>query len=154
MINAMLPEQISAFWDVIKYGIEQSHPPTTGDHPDKMNRILSALLIGMLMCWAGYERGEKANRFEGIMVTDIVYDGGSDTRSLLIYSVFGYDSISAKTWQEGLQVLVKYARSKKCSKIIAYTKIPHMVKVTNQLGGDASWTFCSFDVKGLEEKFL
>ena len=154
MINIMLPEQISAFWDVVKYGIEQSLPPVAGDHPDRMNRILSALLSGKLVCWAAYEKGEKENRFEGLMITDIVYDGGSDTKSLLIYSLFGYDTISSKTWQEGIQVLVKYAISKKCSKITAYTNIPHMVKMANQLGGEASWTFCSFNVKELAEKVL
>jgi len=152
MINPLLPEKISHFRDVIKYAVEQSLPPTAGDHPDKMNRILGALLSGKLLCWASYQVDEDNRKLDGIIVTDIIYEQATDSRSLLIYSLYGYTEVSHETWLEGLQALLKYGRSKKCTKVVAYTTVPYMIDLTKKMGGNADWTYCSFDINSLLEK--
>ena len=152
MINPLLPEQISTFWDVIKHAIENSLPPIASDHPDKMNRILGSLLSGKLVCWASYQITEKSRKFNGIIVTDITYEQATDTRSLLIYSLFAYEEITTEIWLEGLQALLKYGKSKKCTNVVAYTTVPHMIDLTKKMGGNADWTYCMFDINSLMEK--
>ena len=154
MVNAMLPEQISAFWDVIKYGIERSLPPFVGDHPDKMNRILSALLSGKLICWAAYQVDGDNRKFEGILITEILHDKASDTKNLLIYCAYGYEHGTPERWLYGLKVILKYAKSKGCTNVVAYTTIPYMVNLAKSMGGSAEWTYCMFNVKSLMQELI
>jgi len=146
MLTRLLPEQISKFWDIIKYAIECSLPPTAGEHPDKMNRILSAALSGKIEVWASYTKGEEGNKFEGIMVTRILYDDASNTKNLLIYCLYGYGRIDRSSWSHGLKIIAKYAKSKNCARIIAYTNSPYIVELVRRLGGEANYTFISFDI--------
>jgi hypothetical protein len=144
MLTRLLPEQISKFWNIISYAIEQSLPPTVGEHPDKMNRILSSALCGKIEIWASYTRGES-NKFEGIVVTKILHDDTSDTKNFLIYCLYGYSKVDKESWVDGIKKFAKYALSKKCSRIIAYTDLPHIVEITKSLGGEAKYTFLSFE---------
>jgi len=151
MLTKLLPDQISKFWDIIKYAVEQSLPPIVGDHPDKMNRILSSLLSGGLDCWASYEKGE-VNKFECILLTKFLYDDSSDTRNLLIYCIYGYNQISKKSWESGLVTLLNYAKGNMCNQIVAYTDIPHIVKISENLGAEDSYTFITFNVNKTVQK--
>jgi len=97
MLTKLLPDQISNFWDIIKYSVEESLPPIVGDHPDKMNRILSSLLCGKSECWASYNRQGDNTKFEGIVLTKMLYDDASDTRNLLIYCLYGYEEVNKES---------------------------------------------------------
>lgn len=152
MLTKLLPDQISQFWDIIKYAIEQSLPPIVGDHPDKMNRILTAAISGRIDCWASYVRSEEINKFEGIVLTKVIYDDASDTRNLLIYCVYGYESVQNDSWLSGIKSLVKYAKGKGCNQIIAYSELPHIVDILSKLGADTKFTFISFNVNETVEK--
>lgn len=143
MLTKLLPDQISKFWDIIRYAIEQSLPPTAGEGPGKMKKILTSLLSGKSQCWASYIVDGDNRTFEGIVVTRIFYDDVSDTRSLLIYCLYGYEGASQSSWTNGLKTLVKYSKSKNCERIIAYTDLPNIVKLVERLGGDTSYTFLS-----------
>lgn len=144
MMTKLLPEQISKFWDVIKYAVEQSIPPNVGEHPDKINRILTAALNGKIDVWTSYERGKDINRFEAIVLTKFLYDEVVGMRNLLIYSIYGYDTISAHSWRNGMKTLMKYAKGKGCSLIVAYSNIPEVVKLANSLGAETDFSFISF----------
>jgi hypothetical protein len=146
MLTKLLPDQISNFWDVIKYSVEGSLPPIVGDHPDRMNRILSSLLCGKSECWASYNRQDKGIKFEGIVLTKMIYDDASDTRNLLIYCLYGYEDVNKESWLDGIKALTKYAKSKKCNQIIAYTEYGYLVNIAKSLGGNAKHTLVTFDV--------
>ena len=144
MLTKLLPDQISKHWDIIRYAVEQSLPPIVGGSPDRMKKILTSLLCGKAHCWASYIVDGDVRRFEGIMITRIFYDDVSDTRQLLIYCLYGYEGVEQSSWITGLKSLVKFARSKNCERIIAYTDVPYMIELTKKLGGNADYTFCSF----------
>jgi hypothetical protein len=141
MLTKLMPDQISNFWDIIKYAIEESLPPIAGESPDKMNKILAALLIGKAQCWAIYDKTEKENRFEGIMITKVLYDDISDTKNLLIYCLYGYEKISKKNWFIGIKSLVKFATGQGCSQIIGYSDAPLILKMVERLKGETKYTF-------------
>ena len=141
MLTRLLPEQISALWDIIKYAIEESLPPIVGESPDKMNKILAALLCDKAQCWASYEKVEGGNRFEGIVITKILYDNISDTKNLLIYCLYGYENVDKGSWLKGFKSLVKFAASRNCSKIIGYSNIPLILRLANKFGGSTDYTF-------------
>lgn len=152
MLTQLLPDQISKFWDVIKYAIEQSLPPTVGESPDKMNRILASLLSSKAQCWASYTKSENMNKFEGVVVTKILYDDVSNTKNLLMYCLYGYTQVDKSSWIHGIKVLTKYAESRGCARIIAYTDVPYMINMAKTLGGEANYTLCSFSVEQIIQK--
>ena len=147
MLTKLLPNQISEFWDIIKYAIEQSLPPIAGEGPDKMNNILTSLISGMAECWASYTINGDQRRFEGIVITKILYDDVSDTKNLLIYCLYGYENVDRSSWTSGFKSLVKYASSRNCHRIIAYTDVPGLVETAKRLGGEARYTFVSLPVR-------
>ncbi len=138
----LLPEQVSKFWDIIKYAIEQSLPPITSEHPDKMNRILSAALSGKVSVWVSH----VDHKINGIVLTTSTYDDISGTKNLLIYCVYGYTRVDKDSWLKGLTVLTKYAKAKRFSRIVAYTNVDYIVNMVNSLGGNSEYRFISFDV--------
>ena len=150
MLTRMLPDQISRFWDIIRYAIEESLPPTVDESPDKMNRILAALIGGSLQCWASYEKNGDSRRFEGLVVTEILFDDASNTRNLLIYCLYGYDAVSKESWRKGFEALAKWAVSKGCSRVIGYSDVPHILKIVERLGGEAKYRFISFPLNSVK----
>ena len=147
MLTRLLPDQISQFWDVIKYAIEQSLPPIAGESPGRMNRILTSLISGGSDCWASYTIDGDQRRFEAIVITKMLYDDVSDTKNLLIYCLYGYEIVDRSSWASGLKSLVKYASGKGCHNIVAYTDVPGIVDLVKRLGGEAKQTFISLPVR-------
>ena len=152
LVTKLLPEQVSAFWDVIKFAVEESLPPVASEHPDIMNRILSSALRGTLEVWAEYVKGEEDVKFEGIAVTQFLYDEPSGTKNLLVYCLYGYNPIDLGSWGRTLSVIAKYAQDKKCSQIIAYVTLPHLIKLAEGLGANTDYTFVSFNVDEMVKK--
>lgn len=143
MLTKLLPDQISTFWDIIKYAIEESLPPVVDESPDKMNKILTSLLCGRAQCWASYEREEGSARFEGIVITKILLDDVSDTKNLLIYCLYGYEEVNKESWNKGFKTLVKFAMAQGCSRIIGYSDVPLILRLVERLGGETKYTFIS-----------
>ena len=144
MLTKLLPDQVSAHWDIIKYAIQESLPPIAGEGPDKMNNILTALLCSKAECWISSVVEEENRRLEGVIITKLQYDDISRTKNLLIYCLYGYEGVSTESWTSGLKSLVKYASSKNCSRILAYTDIPYMIETAKKIGGEAKYVLCSF----------
>jgi hypothetical protein len=146
MLTQLLPDQISKFWPIIKYAVEEALPPTTkSEHPDKMSRILSGMLCGKLDVWASYKHQEDGvTKFEGIVITQILYDDASNVHNLLIYALYAYENTTPNSWMDGYKALAKYAKAKRCSNIVAYASVPSIISLANRLGADTSFTFISF----------
>lgn len=153
IVSKLLPEQISAFWDVIKYAIDQSLPPLANAHPDRMNRILSSALRGTIEIWAEYVKEEgKPPKFEGIALTQFLYDEPSGTKNMLIYALYGYNPIDPSSWARTLAVVTKYAKDKKCDQMVAYSSVPHIINLARGLGANTDFTFISFNVNEIVQK--
>ena len=146
LVTKLLPEQISAFWDIIKFAIDESLPPIVNDHPDRMNRILSACLRGTLEVWAEYVKEGESVKFEGIALTQFLYDESSGTKNMLVYCLYGYNPIDPGSWARTLAVVTKYAKEKKCDQLVAYSSIPHIINLAKGLGANTDYTFISFNV--------
>ena len=145
MLLRMLPEQIAAHWDRLEGPIASTLPPIAGEAPDKMNNVLESLLASGLQLWLSYTKTDKVE-VSGLVVTQIIADTATKTLSLLIYSVYSENGTSDQEWAEGFMALRKYAKSKGCTRIVGYTNVPQILKRVEQFGGDASWSFISFNV--------
>ena len=144
MLTKLLPEQVTRYWDILRPAIEESLPPVAGETPDKMNRILAALIGGSLHCWVSSQIKDERRILEGVMVTRILHDDVSETKSLLIYCLYGYDIISGNGWKSGFAALAKWAKSIGCSRIVAYSDVPRILDIVEKLGGDTRYHYISF----------
>jgi len=136
MITKLLPEDVSKYWDIISYGLERSLPPVANG-VERMNNILASLLAGSMECWLGSEGDQIA----GMMVTAVAEDVCSGTRDLMIYALYGYDKLPGELWVEGYSLVSRYAKSKNCGRITAYTNVPSLVEVAKKFGGDTQYTY-------------
>jgi hypothetical protein len=142
MIVKLLPDQVAKHWKPIRRAIEESLPPVSEGAENRMEKILEALMIGEMQCWISHN---SEGRVDNILTTSVTHDKISDTKSLMIFSIFGFDT-DIKSWGEGLTTLVRFARGKGCSRIIGYTKIDSVAKFVERIGGDASYRFVTIPI--------
>src|SRR5574340_631885 len=121
MINRLIPEQISVFWDSIKFGIAKSAAPDVKLNHGALNVVLQKLLTGTAQCWLVTELRETGPVLLGCIVTYIKTDDLTERKNLLVYALYSYEKISDLTWAEVLETLRKFAEAEECDYIVGYT---------------------------------
>lgn len=147
MLVQLTSEQISEQWDIIAKSIDASMPPYAYSSQMKINRVLEEMLKGNMQAWMAYDEKKVSGLTAiAIVVTAFQFDQFTDSKSLLIYSLYGIDRIPEYMWKEGLATIIKFARANECFRIIGYTDVPRIVEVVNELGGDSAVRFISLEV--------
>lgn len=141
MVIRLLPEQIAHRWKLIKYAIANSLPPIAGESHEKMNNILLSLLTGEMQCWVRIE-----DRIDLIIITKVIEDDSSETKSLLLYCMFGFGTGNKGMWRELYDTLQKYGASRGCDRAIAYTDVPEVEMIWKWLGGQANYKLLSMPI--------
>jgi len=135
----LFPDQIAERWDFIKPAIDGSLPMIADDEsPDRMNNILESLLLDQTQCWISSNKG-KVN---AVVTTKIAFDDTTKTSSLLLYSVYSFGETVRKDWIEAFGTLSKFAESKECSRLIAYTDNEDLIRLSERLGGQSTTFLC------------
>lgn len=146
MLVLLLPSQISGKWEVIKYAISESVPPTVDMSDKVLNNVLMSLLNGTAQCWVSYQEVEGKNSVDAILVTRVMDDSLTETRTLQIYTLYGTRPIEDKSWMAGLGTLKKFAKANGCIKVTAYSNVERIEEIVELLGGEVEWKFISFPV--------
>ena len=136
------PEQLMQHWPYVKECLILALPPYATCTPDNILRIQERLLIGSLECWACIN--DSTGEFLGIVTTQIVVDEATMTRNLFLFSVTLTEEHENSIWQEGYSHFSRYAASKECNAIIAYTNQPVVIMLAKTLGADTEWHFLKF----------
>lgn len=147
MIVRLLPEQISEQWPILRYALEQALPPFAGGGEDRSNRLLESLLIGTMDCWIVYHMEGERVAMEAAMFTTPTVDSNTGGVNLMIYALYGFQPIPPESWSSNLQRLCRWARAQGYDKLVAYTNSRSILEMTKRLGGNAEYTFITFDVK-------
>ena len=143
----LLPDQISKLWDIIRYALEDSPPLTVGNINSRLiSNILTAALSGEIDVWVSYTK-EGELKLDGIILTSFEIDKFVKEKSLLIYYLYSYRDADVSRWIKGLKSLAKYAKTRNCSKIMAYTNVPTMINISEKLGGNIDTRFITFNLK-------
>ena len=137
-------EQLMQHWPYVRECITLALPPYVTSNADNMIRIQEQLLVGSLECWACIE--DETGVFYGIVTTQIVVDEATLTKNLFLFSVTLTEAHEHSIWQEGYIYLSKYAASKGCSSIIAYTNQESVIMLARSLGADTDWKLLRFPI--------
>ena len=138
------PIQIMENWPYIKECISLSLPPYVLGSQDAMLRIQEQLLVEYLDCWACVN--DELGTLFGIMTTRVAVDDITLTKNLLIFTITLTEEHENDVWLEGYEYLSKYAESRNCTSIIAYTNQEHVIALADNLRGDTSWRMLQFSL--------
>ena len=138
------PEQLMQHWPYVKECILLALPPYVAESADSIIRIQEQLLIGSLECWACIR--EETGEFYGIVTTQIVADEATMTKNLLLFSVTLTEEHEHEIWREGYVYLSRYAASKGCNSIVAYTNQEAMIMLAKGFGADTEWRLLKFPI--------
>ena len=131
MLIQLIPNQISDLWGQLKPMMEASLPPTEKPSDELMNNLLESAIKGTLKLWA--IKGDDSKIY-GIVSTTFIDEVMTGTRTLLIYTLFGFTLVSEEIWKASYATLRQYAKSNKCQGIIGYTDNNRVEVIAKALG--------------------
>lgn len=118
------PGRVPTFWDLIKPGLilGKNISGINGDWTFS-NKVLEQALVERCVIWLAFDPGEPTgDSYVGFGITTINPDAFTDSRDLVLYFVYTYRAPSVALRNEAIISLVKYAKSKGCQRIVAYTE--------------------------------
>lgn len=130
MLVKLMPEQISSWWEYIKYALKDTGPPGFFVHVIGLNEILEALLIDRMQCW-WYFRDDNP---VGIVITEIRPDANLKIQFLNIFALYTFVDSNPMEWKDASRTLIEYARSRKCVAIEAFTDNDQLVTAALRIG--------------------
>lgn len=112
-----------------------------------MSNILHALMSGSMTGWLIGGVTEDGPTIFMHAITQVVEDFVTETKNLLIFSVYAFQLVPREVWQKGLSAMRQVARVEGCESIIAFTVKERVEEIALNFGS-SEWTFLRFDVKG------
>lgn len=143
MLIRILPEQVSNSWNVIAPMIVQSLPPTMANSPVMLSNILTSVMLEQADVWV-YTEGEGQHK--AVVLTSYMFDSVARVKMLVLYAVYGIVPLTDNIWEDGLTTLRRFAKSRGCASVIAYTQFEHIKKMTEKQGADTSYTLITMGV--------
>lgn len=132
--------EIGERWPIIKSALKLSAMPLADTNEKKLKNILKALLTGR----AGCLMTGNMRRPRTVVITTIVIEEISETKSMLIYCAHGFQKESAKQYEEILVGLREYANRIGCENIISYISDDKLKEVLQEYGAECNYTLCIY----------
>lgn len=148
MLIKITTDQIAREWKVIKYALEKGLPPIVDGAPVDTSKILYSLMMDEMQCWCSLT---KDGLLQAVVITMITSDGVSAVHNLLIYCMYSFNPVDRQSFVAGLAVLKRYASSRGCHRLVAYTAVQGIIDLFHRIGGDTRYRFVSLNVGGADE---
>lgn len=142
MIIRLQPQQISALWESIRFGIIQSVAPITQPTPEVLRNILGELLKGDMQCWAAISENKD---IYGYVIT-YIYEDSTKFRTLIIYSLYMYTTMSKDNWDSFYDAVEKFAKINNCKRISAYSNNTVAISIAQKYGFLSDYTYLIKDI--------
>jgi len=142
MLQLLMPDQVTPYWDEIRGGLTAALPPGPAD---REQRLLAKILEGLVQVWLSYRREDEKAVVDGVCLTSVVEDHIHDQRNLLLYALWAVGETHLSTWREGMDALKKYARGRYCSRVVGYTDQEKVIGLAKATGGVARYTFVTWE---------
>ena len=147
MITKLLPEQIAANWEAIKRVVVRSHPPSVRVSEEVLANILEAAMQMEVQVWIQHESDfeKDLSSVQAVALTAVMTEPISREKTLLIYGLVALDR-SGLDWSEGMIALKKFAKSRGCSYVSAYSEVPAVWKIVESFGGNVKTRYLYLEV--------
>jgi hypothetical protein len=139
MLVKMSAEQVSNYWPSIRDTLQAAVPPLAKADKEHMNFLLEKLLrsdemFAWILCENQGEGEDTQTKIYAMLITVIDRDLGTGARSLLIYALYSYIFVKEHLWVQAINTLKHHAREMGCFQITAFTKVPRVVTIAQDLG--------------------
>ena len=141
----LIDQQIADHWDVIKFAMKESLPPTAEDTEEIYNNLLQALLLGKMQCWTPME-GAELKQFRTLITTHLVDDSLSQTKNLILYTAYAFVPISDEDGVAIYKGLAAFGKANKCNRVIGLTNNIRMAQWLTKHGMKEEWRYFTFDL--------
>lgn len=131
MVIKLTPSQIPKLWEAIKYAVVHVNNLSDRDSPLYLCRLLHALLSSKAQCFV---RINEDRELLAICITKIIGDEITGEKSIFMECLYSFESASIDTWRQDKEIIMKFAKKEKCSKITAYSSNPRLFDIVEKLG--------------------
>ena len=149
MLVPLLPDQVSDNWALIGPCIAKALPEGTVLSPVAMSNVLRSVLAEESMIWVWYDgeedfkRGDPSLGLMSFFYTDPILFN----KSLFIYALTSFRPLNTKrVWEEGIEVLRKFASASGCDSLLAYSSLPQLASHLETLGWDTQQRLLGLEV--------
>lgn len=129
MLIELLPDQIPAFWEVIKFAAVQSDGITEKDIEIYSYNLLQDLLSSKKQCFIV----QQENQISVIALTEFRYDLLLEKRYLYFSNLYAFVKKEESFWRIILSDLCKIAKKNKCHQIIGESGVTRMQEILSSL---------------------
>jgi hypothetical protein len=130
----LLPDQISRYWDVVRYALAVSHPPTIRITDRYFVKCLEMMLAGRMQCWVVL-RNLQDKRIYAVLATEIVKHYISGEKTLLVFAGTTFEvEVNMKEWRGNLLKLMKFGKANGCSTLSSFVSNPRLMELYKQIG--------------------
>ena len=131
MVIKLLPVQIPAFWEAIKFTSTQADEVEKKNRPVYLNRLLHSLLNDKSQCFV---RLDNERRLHSVMITNIEVDkiSGEETLNLLAY--YSWIKINNETWSDDFVFAKNFAVHNQCEQICFSSHNPRICEMSKRFG--------------------
>lgn len=149
MIIRLQPDQISAFWDMIKHGVRISNRQVPESQiAEFYNNTLACLMSGSAQCWVGVDQLEERRMLNGMMITEIKVDSITRERFLYHHTFYLYRAHSPEQVDEYFDVVKQFAKDNNCVAIHTYTTSEAAVRHLERQNFTTELKFYQFNIGG------
>lgn len=87
----------------------------------------------------------------GLIVSRIIDGGVTGVNNLELYTITAFKHIPSELWEDGFKTLEKYARTKNCYRVVAYSDNKRVLDMADRLGWSSEYTFLTKEVEYNED---
>jgi len=127
----LLPQQIPAFWETIKFAATQVSVMEEKSKPLYLNNLLHSLLNDKSQVFVRLDDGRK---LLAIMITKIEMDKISGDATFILQSYYSWAGIDDKTWANDFLFAKEFASHTKCKHIIFESNNPKIWAMGQRFG--------------------
>ncbi len=142
----ILPEQVSEAWEIVAPAIAKALPPGSALHPYSLTNILQSILAEKSILWGWFKKAEDSTPII-LVLTQEITDDLVGIRNLLIYAIASLSPATDRAiWTEGVATLVKFAKSRNCRNILAYSNHSGLIDLMEGQGWSTEFSLLTYGV--------
>lgn len=124
-------DQVPLVWDAIKLASVRSNSIDDKYAPSYLNTLLCNLLSGKAQCFV---RLSEKRELLAVAITKVVADDITGVRSLIVESLYSFKPADTSIWQEGIDLIRKFAEVSECSFITTYSRTDRVCDLVESIG--------------------
>ena len=145
MIILLHPDKIIQFTPLIKEALRHLVPKDSQEEVGDM--LLVDLVSGKIQAWLQFEEDNGERKVLGIVLTTQIQDPCLPIKDLLICGAYSQFHTSNGIWKESAETLKRYARSRGCKRITAYTNVPRLIDLFKEIFGGERVMYCMANIE-------